>query len=112
MSADHTITTKNRTEEIAETTQKLLHDYFERSGSASLINRLAPDVLWFSEEESGGKEEAARYLTAWKEGFFNSYVESESYEAKSSTSPLLHLPPRQHRASSLKFYAASTTCAT
>ena len=56
MSADHTITTKNRTEEIAETTQKLLHDYFERSGSASLINRLAPDVLWFSEEESGGKE--------------------------------------------------------
>ena len=22
------------------------------------------------------------YLTAWKEGFFNSYVESESYEAK------------------------------
>ena len=82
MSADHTITTKNRTEEIAETTQKLLHDYFERSGSASLINRLAPDVLWFSEEESGGKEEAARYLTAWKEGFFNSYVESESYEAK------------------------------
>ena len=42
MSADHTITTKNRTEEIAETTQKLLHDYFERSGSASLINRLAP----------------------------------------------------------------------
>ena len=68
MSADHTITTKNRTEEIAETTQKLLHDYFERSGSASLINRLAPDVLWFSEEESGGKEEAARYLTAWKEG--------------------------------------------
>lgn len=82
MSADHTITTKNRTEEISETTQKLLHDYFERSGSASLINRLAPDVLWFSEEESGGKEEAARYLTAWKEGFFNSYVESESYEAK------------------------------
>ena len=72
MSADHTITTKNRTEEIAETTQKLLHDYFERSGSASLINRLAPDVLWFSEEESGGKEKAARYLTAWKEGFFNS----------------------------------------
>ena len=29
MSADHTITTKNRTEEIAEPTQKLLHDYFE-----------------------------------------------------------------------------------
>ena len=31
---------------------------------------------------------------------------------KSSTSPLLHLPPRQHRASSLKFHPASTTCAT